>query len=249
MKVSARCVGILVALLAAPLAAAEGAKAKPAPKSTKAFDPTSNYAVQQIEGWRVLVNKSFIRQQPKLCEQTLRLLRHQLYQIPRKVPAPAVAKLRRIAIWVEEAEPHHPCMAYHPSPGWLRNHGMNPAKGGCVEVANARNFLTWTLGQPWMVLHELSHGYHYQFLGGFNNPEILAQYRQAVKAKIYDAVLRNCGRTVKAYAMTNQMEYFAESTEAFFGTNDFYPFVRAELKKHDPRMHDLLAKLWGCTPK
>ena len=26
------------------------------------------------------------------------------------------------------------------------------------------------------------------------------------------------------------MEYFAEASEAFFGTNDFYPFVRAELR-------------------
>ena len=44
------------------------------------------------------------------------------------------------------------------------------------------------------------------------------------------------------------MEYFAESTEAFFGTNDFYPFVRAELKQHDPKMFDLLWKLWGAEP-
>ncbi len=41
------------------------------------------------------------------------------------------------------------------------------------------------------------------------------------------------------------MEYFAEATEAFFGTNDFYPFVRAELSRHDPEMADLLVKLWG----
>jgi hypothetical protein len=40
------------------------------------------------------------------------------------------------------------------------------------------------------------------------------------------------------------MEYFAEATEAFFGTNDFYPFVRSELKQHDPQMYDLLRKLW-----
>ena len=33
-------------------------------------------------------------------------------------------------------------------------------------------------------------------------------------------------------------------TEAFFGTNDFYPFVRAELQQHDPLMYQLLKKLW-----
>jgi hypothetical protein len=45
--------------------------------------------------------------------------------------------------------------------------------------------------------------------------------------------------------MTNPQEYFAESTEAFFGRNDFFPFTRDELKKHDPGMFDLLGQLWG----
>ena len=45
--------------------------------------------------------------------------------------------------------------------------------------------------------------------------------------------------------MTNPMEYFAESTEAFFARNDFFPFDHAELKRHDPGMEQLLAKLWG----
>ena len=44
--------------------------------------------------------------------------------------------------------------------------------------------------------------------------------------------------------MTNPQEYFAETTEAFFGKNDFYPFTREELKKHDPKMFALLKKVW-----
>ena len=37
-------------------------------------------------------------------------------------------------------------------------------------------------------------------------------------------------------------------TEAYFGTNDFYPFVRAELKQHDPKTFALLESIWGKTP-
>jgi hypothetical protein len=33
-------------------------------------------------------------------------------------------------------------------------------------------------------------------------------------------------------------------TEAFFGTNDFYPFVRAELREHDPEMFEVLREVW-----
>ena len=178
----------------------------------------------------------------------MKLLGYKLYDITRVVPAPALAKLRRIAFWVELNEPHHPCMCYHPDAAWLRDNGMNPEKAGCVEIANARNFLSWSFDQPWMVLHELSHGYHDQFLpDGYQNKEILAAYHHAMEAKLYDSVLRCGGRVERAYAATNQMEYFAESCEAFFGTNDFYPFVNTELRKHDPQCYETVKKAWGVT--
>jgi hypothetical protein len=44
--------------------------------------------------------------------------------------------------------------------------------------------------------------------------------------------------------LKNNEEYFAEATEAYFGTNDLYPFTRAELKQHDPEMIAWMAKLW-----
>jgi hypothetical protein len=40
------------------------------------------------------------------------------------------------------------------------------------------------------------------------------------------------------------MEFFAEMTESFFGTNDFYPFVRGELKKELPELDALLEEIW-----
>ena len=39
----------------------------------------------------------------------------------------------------------------------------------------------------------------------------------------------------KAYALNNPQEYFAEATEAFFGTNDFYPFVQIGAATSRPR--------------
>jgi dipeptidyl-peptidase-4 len=100
-----------------------------------------------------------------------------------------------------------------------------------------------------MVLHELAHGYHDQFVGGFDNAELKACYQHALAEKLYDSVLRINNRTEPAYAKTNQMEYFAEQTEAYFGTNDFYPYVRCELEQHDPQMYGLLGKLWSGETK
>src|SRR5436190_13694843 len=90
--------------------------ADPKAESTP-FEPTDHYGVREIEGWKVYLNKKFEQDEPELCAQTLMLLRHQLYQITRMVPRPAVEKVRKIALWVELAEPHHPCMCYHHDPG------------------------------------------------------------------------------------------------------------------------------------
>jgi hypothetical protein len=174
------------------------------------------------------------------------LLRQQLAHIERRLPASAIEQLRKVTIWVELDEPHHPCMVYHPDAGWLRDHGMNPDKARCVEIAGARNFLSWTIDQPWMVLHELAHAWHDQFLdAGFENAEVKSAWQAAIDAGKFENVLHIKGRRERAYAANNPMEYFAEASEAYFGTNDFYPFVRAELQEHDPRMHAALGELWG----
>jgi dipeptidyl-peptidase-4 len=47
--------------------------------------------------------------------------------------------------------------------------------------------------------------------------------------------------------MTNPAEYFAETTEAFFAQNDFYPFNKAELIETDPAMAECLTKIWNVV--
>ncbi len=221
---------------------------KESKSANSAFAPTSSYERQTIEGWPIMVRKEFLRDQPELAARTLKRLREQLKQIVERLPAGPVMSLKKIMIWVEENDPHHPCMAYHPDPNWLRDHGMNPDKARCVELANARNFLSWTREQPWMVLHELAHGYHHQFLmGGYNAKDVAGCYDAAKTAGTYESVKRYNGRTERAYALNNPMEYFAEATEAYFGVNDFYPFNRAELKSHDPRAFALLGRIWQDT--
>ncbi|MGI9470104.1 MAG: hypothetical protein ACR2NZ_01140, partial [Rubripirellula sp.] len=76
-----------------------------------------------------------------------------------------------------------------------------------------------------------------------------AAYEQALSNGSYDSVLRGNGKMERAYAMNNHKEYFAETSEAFFGQNDFYPFTSDELSQHDPRMHRLLASLWSVEDK
>jgi hypothetical protein len=213
------------------------------PATTRPFDPTSDYRIKTIQGWPVRVNQR-LAAQGELVDTTLSLLEHKLYDITRVVPAPALVKLRQVPIWVELEDPPWGMACYHPSADWLREHGYNPDKAGAVENTNARNFLAWTLHQPSAVLHELAHAYHHQVLK-YDHPAIRRCCEQAVASKTYESVLNYAGQHVRAYALENDQEYFAELSESFFGTNDFYPFVRAELKEHDPDAYQMLGELWG----
>ncbi len=208
------------------------------------FVPTEQYTERKIESWTVRVNKQLLAEQAELGTQALRLLEVKLYEIRRAVPEAAVAKLQKVPIWLGVDDGHAPCAEYHPSEDFLRTHGYNPAKAKAVEIGNARRFLEWSKDQPAMVLHELVHAYHDQVLG-YDHAAIKAAHERARQSKRYDAVLRINGRKERAYAITNPQEFFAETTEAFFSTNDFFPFVRAELQEHDPATFKLLEELWG----
>jgi len=207
------------------------------------YEPTTNYTVRNIEGWTVYVNKSLLTEKKMVGDKTLRLLEVKLYDTSRVVPKRALEELRQVPIWVEFQDSDIRCSCYHPSEKWLAAHGFHPEKAKSVEIGNASNFLQWTLDQPSMVLHELAHAYHHRVLG-YDDPDIKAAYKSAVESKSYESVLRYNGRMARAYALNNDQEYFAELTEAYFGQNDFYPFVRAEVAKHDPAMYEILKKLW-----
>jgi hypothetical protein len=58
---------------------------------------------------------------------------------------------------------------------------------------------------------------------------------------------QNYAKPALQSGMNDQQEYFAEATESYFGTNDFYPFVRAELKQHDPAVYQLIERVWFNT--
>jgi hypothetical protein len=216
-----------------------------APALARAYDPTDHYEKRAIEGWTLYVHQDLLADKP-LADRCLALLQVKLFDLQRVVPAAAVARLKEVPIWLELNDPKFPGACYHPSKQWLETHDVNPDKTGGVEIANARNFLTWTLDQPWMVLHELAHAYHHRVLG-HDNADIKAAFKAAKESGKYDKVLHINGRVQKHYAMNNDQEYFAESTEAFFGVNDFYPFVRAELKEFDPQMYEVLKKVWGVV--
>ncbi|MEZ6140675.1 MAG: DPP IV N-terminal domain-containing protein [Zavarzinella sp.] len=214
-------------------------------------EPESVYEVRKIRGWTVHINRLLLATEPRLTARALELMEKQLEEIIQVVPKDAVKKLQTVPLYFNPPYPGKQAGAeYHPGADWLRKNGRDPIMAKAVEFSNVQNFEAETNRMKNFVLHELAHAYHDQMLPmGFKNQEVQAAYIRAKESGSYDNVERHFGNgkpntKEKAYAMTTPMEYFAESTEAYFSKNDFFPFNREELKKHDPAMFELLGKLW-----
>ncbi len=205
---------------------------------------------RQIEGWTVQVDDRLLQAPDKeLGDRALRLLANRLCSITLIVPADRLLKLQKVPIRLDKTNGKLVSPQYHPSIEWLKENGYDPTLAKCVHIPDAAYFASPRMRyeQPFAVLHELAHSYHDQTLG-FENPEILAAWRHFVDGGRYRSVLHIDGRMRPHYALTDQKEFFAELTETYLGENDFYPFNSAELKRDEPELYALFAKIWGPLP-
>jgi hypothetical protein len=144
-------------------------------------------------------------------------------------------------------------MSTHVSARWLTANGFDAAREGVVEISNADDYVEWRTEQPMSLLHELTHVLEYR-ADRKDLAVLRSAYDAAVASGKYEAVghvLAAPGETRRAYALETMQEYGAELAEAYFGRNDFAPFVRAELEAFDPVGCAAVARLWGtnCGPQ
>jgi hypothetical protein len=248
----------LVLVLCPPLVfAAEtterAATPTPTASTTSSIEPRRE--TREIAGWKVHIHSKLLETERSDTERALAGLKTMLDEIVRVVPASAVTELRKVPLYFSPAyHPKRTGAEFHPDAGWLVANKRDPVMARAVEFSGVKDFESEMRRMPNFALHELAHAFHHRVLhDGFDNSEIKAAYERAKASGTYERVERSFGEGngrantfERAYAMTNPMEYFAESTEAYFTRNDFFPFTRDELKRHDPSMYELLSKLWGA---
>ncbi|GAB4130682.1 M90 metallopeptidase family protein [Thermopirellula anaerolimosa] len=223
------------------------------PLMTSAADkkplPTA-HSMSEIAGWNVRVDNRLLEgEHAATGARALKLLEARLVAIATVVPEKSLAKLRTITIQMDLDHGDLTAMQYHPDAGWLKEHGYSEQLAKCVHIPDVRDFLLprENFRMPWVVLHELAHGFHDQFLG-FDEPRITAAWKKFRDGGKYQSVITSTGTMREHYALTDQKEFFAEMTECFFGSNDFFPFVAGELNQAEPEVFALLEDLWGTPP-
>ena len=213
------------------------------PTQVAFYDPIQT----DVQGWKVSVDPVLLTDENKaVYGRAVEALANHLQRIEYIVPAERLEQLKQLPIWLELENKVLRSMQYHPGRGWLVRNGHDPRLVKHVHIPRAKALYDthmWAK-HPYVILHELAHAYHDQVLD-FDNENVLRVFNSAKDSGLYDNVLLYTGKRVKHYGMTNQMEYFAEQTEAYFGVNDFYPFVRAELAEYDPACFSLMQEVWG----
>jgi hypothetical protein len=231
---------LLLFLLALDPAKAPAEVAKPA-----------SHEVRQIEGWQVHVDTRLLAPRPpETSAGALEVLQRRLADVRLVLPSATVARLQQVPIWLDATHGKLTSAQYHPSAGWLTTNGYKPALAKAVHIPDAALYagVRHQRIQPWSVSHELAHAYHDQVLG-FENEEIKQAWEAFRETHKYDQTLHIEGGLTRHYALTNQKEFFAEMTEAYFGVNDFYPFNRAELKQAEPALFGSSAVSVGKSRK
>jgi hypothetical protein len=205
--------------------------------------PTADdYESQRLDGITVMVSSEFKVRDPLALKECLSALSASLLVIRAGVPDQVFRFFTRIVIWLDYDDPMFPSGSYHPSAEWLAIHGRDPQRARTIQFT--RSLATTIRTQPMMVLHELAHAYHDQVLG-YDDQRMIDAYKRARASGRYDRVRRITGGQERAYAMNNEQEFFAELSEAYFGTNDYFPFTRDDLRAFDPYSYQVIADAWN----
>lgn len=215
-----------------------GAPAQPLP---------DQHASKTLSGWNVRVDQRLLTGENKdIGEQALRLLESRLVAITAVVPAKAVTALQKVTIQMDLDYGSLISMQYHPSDAWLKQNGYAASLVKCVHIPRVEGLISRSENHrmPWAILHELAHAYHDQILG-FEELRIMAAWKKFSASGKYESVLTQSGQNRKHYGLTDQKEFFAEMTESYFGSNDFFPFVCGELKQSEPEIFALMESIWG----
>jgi hypothetical protein len=238
----------LALLLVLPAVALAQPKDRPSP-----LDKIDGYKRHTVEGFTLMVSDAVANADVKgFDRKPMAVLELELKMVVKIMTAKQVDALRKLPVWVEWDEQEKMqngrdgsalAVYYGGHQAALLKEGKQPLKAKAVTVLRMKGLTQEhqpkTDSGRCVLLHEFAHAVHDQLLG-FDHAGIKAAYAQAMERKLYDK---------NQYVSTNDAEFFAETTCAYFDQLHHFPKTRSELKAHDPATHKLLEGIWGKEHK
>lgn len=255
-------IGILVASLAvgAPIQASTNDAPRQATRSFTSPEPVDFrhparvYQERKAGDWVLRLEQELVDREPETADRVVARLEAKLKQVFDLLPSHVRPRLQRVKFFVllgpsatgggrDNGAEYFQSIApdYHPQ--------LDPRWRSAIVIYSAGNYLWQT--EHWavqMLLHELAHAWHLENWPEAQ-PDILGAWEKARADKKYLGVKDVNGVILpSAYAIQNQLEYFAELSCAYFWRGEYEPFDREALRSYDPAGFAMIERLWGVKP-
>lgn len=219
------------------------------------------YETRQIHGFTVLLSTQAVKEGKKDNGRPFRALQIEFDGLAEVLSPAALKILRKVPIWIEWDNRDRPTFGtFGQRPALAKYYGGNiwtPTAAESMKADSVELLSLKTLSAEknsaiqrtrLVLLHELAHAVHY-LLVGYDNSGVQFAYKLAMERRLYDDVMTSWGRKEKAYAATNEREYFAELTCAYLDCCNYFPFDRDELREHDQAGYKMMEQVWGKARK
>jgi hypothetical protein len=204
------------------------------------------FQTRMVQGWDIEIESGLLQTEPGIADGVLAELDQRLQEIVQLLPSKRVEELRRVPIFVLAHDGDRVAVyvtGAGPASEEGSSHPPDAELVGGVEIGNAAEFRRYLHDVPSRLLHELAHAYHAQ-IQGFDAPAITKAFQHAVSTGLYQSVPGQNGQLTKSYALTNEREYFALLTQAYYERSGYYPYTRDQLREYDPAGYDVVRSAW-----
>tara|TARA_R110001583_G_scaffold193185_1_gene360999 strand:+ start:1431 stop:2102 length:672 start_codon:yes stop_codon:yes gene_type:complete len=201
--------------------------------------------------WNIFYEASMKHSNPKLARESLDKLKKTLSFIETKLPSSSLTKLKSLKIFLMWGEK---------SPHGGKKSGMRFVRRGetnkrvhydkkwehSVVIYSAENLMYLTdMWAKKAITHELAHAWHIMHWPD-KYDSIVKPWKQAKSRKLYINVKDYKNRVKsEAYAIKNNLEYFAELSAMYFVGGDYFPFEKEKLTSYDPAGVAMVKRLWS----
>lgn len=232
-------------------AARQATRSYDAPPAIDFRTPTRTYVERRSRDWVFQLEQELVDREPDKAEAVVTRLALKLDFTLDLLPANCRARLRALKFFV---------LLGPEATGGGRDNGaeyfqriapdhfssLDPRWRSAIVIYCAGNYL-WQ-NEHWSVqvlLHELAHAWQLEQWPE-QQPEILNAWKHARSAGLYEGIKDvNGTRLPRAYALVNQLEYFAELSCAYFWRGEYEPFDREALRTYDPVGFEMIERMWG----
>ena len=201
--------------------------------------------------WNIFYEASMKRSNPQLAKDSLLKLKSTLKSIEEKLPYNSLRKLKTLKIFL---------MLGESSPHGGKKSGMRFVRRGetnkrlhydnrwehSIVIYSAKNLMYLTdMWAKKALTHEFAHAWHIMHWPD-KYAQILKPWKNAKSKNLYTDVKDYKNRIKpKAYAIKNNLEYFAELSAMYFVGGDYFPYEKVKLTKYDPMGVAMVKNLWS----